>query len=871
MVVNTTIVASEAELSPLKHTSPGGLWYKALSDVGYGFGPHFQKQLTVESITGQRKSRSHVYLAEPPSAWSPQSPYPMHPACIDGCFQTVTPSLWSGDRSAINAVLVPAVVDNLLINPVATRPELGVSVTSSEYIGRGRKEESKNYLSNCSVYDPDTGSLLLQLSGLRYHKLDTGERSQSNHVYNRSVWRPDVTFLSQAQLPSLEIEKSTSKLNHVIDLIAHKKPGLKVMEVNLSLSDTSSIWFEVAEKSSRSAYLQYLFISADPNSLISVQAEYEGQRKTAFSLLDMANPDFTPSESGFDLVIIKRPTLSDKIMQSVAKKARSMVSAGGYVMFVEQGLPSADSDSDENDTVVVNGEAPLDEARLRTLMAENSFHNTLKISCDTVKPAYLCMADSADSADLDPTRNVNIVRLSKGTQITSEAKSALQQFGWQATEHCHYPYPDLRPKSIVVILDELSAPLLVTASEGQWKAIKHLITQGCKILWITEGSQYIVTKPDNALVHGFFRTIRAEDPSLSLTTLDVESCKSPVAISAIDQILRVLQNPAPKMQLESEFVERGGIIHVNRILPDDLVNRIKINESRGAEPELKSLHDLKTVAMLRAERLGTLDALQYSEITVAESPVKDNNVEVEIYAAGLNFKDVAVTMGIVPENEHLLGLEGAGIVRRVGQRAGSFKVGDRVAIIRNGTFANRIQVPTERTHLIPDSLTFEEAATIPLVYLTSLYSLSNVANLRRGQSVLIHSASGGVGISCIQLAQYFGAEIYVTVGTEEKRRFLTETFGIPLERMFSSRTTKFASQIMQATQGKGIDVIMNSLTGDLLDESWRICAAGGTMVEIGKKDIIDRNHLSMEPFDRNCSFRPVDFSHKQVTDTLIAR
>ena len=868
MVVNTTPAASEAELSPLKHTSPGSLWYKALSDVGYGFGPQFQKQLTVESITGQRKSRSHVSLAEPPSAWSPQSPYPMHPACIDGCFQTVTPSLWSGDRSAINAVLVPAVVDNLLINPVTRRPEVGLSVTSSEYTGRGREEESKNYLSNCSVYDPDTGSLLLQLNGLRYHKLDTGEGSQATHVYNRVIWKPDVTFLSQVQLPSLEIEKPTSKLNHVIDLVAHKKPGLKVMEVNLSLNDTSSIWFEVRDKSSRAAYQQYLFVSADPNSLISVQAEYEGQRKTEFSLLDMANPELKPSQSDFDLVIVKGPTLSDKIIQSVAEKARSMVSAGGYVMFVEQGLPSTDSDSDENDTVVVNGEAPLEEARLRTIMGENSFHKTLKISCDTVKSAYLSVADSTSSTDLDP---INIVRLSKGTQVPSDVKSGLKQHGWQVTEHCNYPYPDLRPRSTVVVLDELSAPLLTTASEDQWKAIKHLVTQGCKILWTTEGSQYKVTKPNNALVHGLFRTIRAEDPSLSLTTLDVESCKGPVAVSAIDQILNFLQNPAPKMQVENEFVERDGIIHVSRILPDDRVNQIKTNESQGSEPELKSLHDLKTVAMLRAERLGTLDALQYSEITVAEAPMKDNNVEVEIYAAGLNFKDVAVTMGIVPENEHLLGLEGSGIVRRVGKKAGSYRVGDRVAVIRNGTFANRIQVPTERTHLIPDSLTFEEAATIPLVYLTSLYSLKNIGNLRKGQSVLIHSAAGGIGISCIQLAQYFGAEIYVTVGSEEKRKFLTETFGIPPERMFSSRTTRFASQIRQATQGKGIDIIINSLTGDLLDESWRICADGGTMVEIGKKDIVDRNHLSMEPFDRNCSFRPVDFSHKQVTDTLIAR
>jgi NADPH:quinone reductase-like Zn-dependent oxidoreductase len=98
-----------------------------------------------------------------------------------------------------------------------------------------------------------------------------------------------------------------------------------------------------------------------------------------------------------------------------------------------------------------------------------------------------------------------------------------------------------------------------------------------------------------------------------------------------------------------------------------------------------------------------------------------------------------------------------------------------------------------------------------------------------------------------------------------------KTFGIPAERIFSSRTTDFSNQIMIITNGEGIDVILNSLTGDLLDESWRIIADGGTMVEIGKKDIIDRNKLSMEPFGRNASFRAVDFSHKQISDALIAK
>jgi len=110
------------------------------------------------------------------------------------------------------------------------------------------------------------------------------------------------------------------------------------------------------------------------------------------------------------------------------------------------------------------------------------------------------------------------------------------------------------------------------------------------------------------------------------------------------------------------------------------------------------------------------------------------------------------------------------------------------------------------------------------------------------------------------------------VSSEEKRKYLADTFGIPRNRMFSSRNTRFAEQIRRETGGRGVDVILNSLIGELLDESWRLTADGGVMVEIGKRDIVDRNTLAMEPFDRNCSFRAVDLSYtREISDQLIGR
>jgi hypothetical protein len=121
----------------------------------------------------------------------------------------------------------------------------------------------------------------------------------------------------------------------------------------------------------------------------------------------------------------------------------------------------------------------------------------------------------------------------------------------------------------------------------------------------------------------------------------------------------------------------------------------------------------------------------------------------------------------------------------------------------------------------------------------------------------------------VQLCQYIGAEVFATCGSQEKRDFLFEHAGIPADHIFNSRDTSFGAEVMAATNGYGVDTILNSLTGDLLDESWRCVAAEGTMVELGKRDMLDRKSLSMEPFGRNASYRCFDMGHAAVSDAMI--
>jgi hypothetical protein len=294
------------------------MWYKAMHDAGYSFGPVFQKHLEVESLSGTRNSRSLVSLSEPAEEYQ-QSSYPMHPVCIDGCLQTVGPSLWKGNRSSVDAVLIPAIIDSIIIKPTAVQPERGISVTSSEYVGVGRWEKTKNYMSNASVYNPDTGALLFQVSGLRYHQLDVLEHQHANHSYSHICWKPDITYLTKANLLELPIEIPYGSPNHggtwlsrvsqMIDFIAHKRPNLKVLEVNMTPGDLTSVWLDGGnvDNDSRAAYLEYHLATTDATTLMSAQEKYGEQGDTKFSLLDLTRPpnDLSSSTAGFDLVIVK--------------------------------------------------------------------------------------------------------------------------------------------------------------------------------------------------------------------------------------------------------------------------------------------------------------------------------------------------------------------------------------------------------------------------------------------------------------------------------------------------------------------------------------------------------------------------------------
>lgn len=240
---------------------------------------------------------------------------------------------------------------------------------------------------------------------------------------------------------------------------------------------------------------------------------------------------------------------------------------------------------------------------------------------------------------------------------------------------------------------------------------------------------------------------------------------------------------------------------------------------------------------------------------------------------GYSFKDVMASMGLVEVS--FIGHEASGTIVATGSKAAErFQVGDRVVISGEGMHATKLRSDHRLAVKIPDTMSFEEAAVLPTVHATAYHALVNVAKLRSGQSVLIHAAAGGVGQAALQLAKYLDLVAYVTVGSEDKRALVMEKYGVPAANIFNSRDASFAKAIKRVTGGRGVDCVLNSLSGELLRASWECVAMFGTFVEIGLRDITNNMRLDMRPFIKCTTFAFINLTnffddHKDIASKIL--
>ncbi|MFW3114079.1 RifB protein [Mycobacterium haemophilum DSM 44634] len=286
---------------------------------------------------------------------------------------------------------------------------------------------------------------------------------------------------------------------------------------------------------------------------------------------------------------------------------------------------------------------------------------------------------------------------------------------------------------------------------------------------------------------------------------------------------------------EPQLVIRHGVVYGARLVPAGAGSVLTLPSGRWR---------------MAAGGGGTLDDLLVGPCPRTE--LAAGQVRVAVAAVGVNFRDVLVALGVYPGGGEL-GVEGAGVVVEVGRGVTRVAVGDAVlgllGVVGSEAVVDELLVTT-----VPAGWSLVDAAAVPVVFLTAWYGLSALADLRAGQRVLVHAATGGVGMAAVQLARHWGAEVFATAG-RGKWNTLRE-MGFDDDHIGDSRTLEFEEKFLSATGGAGVDVVLNSLAGKLTDASLRLLPRGGRFIEMGKTDLRDPREIAEQ--HRGVEYRAFD-------------
>ena len=313
-----------------------------------------------------------------------------------------------------------------------------------------------------------------------------------------------------------------------------------------------------------------------------------------------------------------------------------------------------------------------------------------------------------------------------------------------------------------------------------------------------------------AAVWGLVRSAQAEHPG-RIMLIDTDTAVDAAVLAAAG---------------EPQLLVRAGEVHAARLAP---------------APPLLELPAGQPAWQLAVGGGGTVEDLVIQPCPQAEAPLQVGQVRVAVAAVGVNFRDVVAALGMYPGQAPTLGAEGAGVVVQIGPEVSGVAVGDAVMGLMAGTGPLAV-VDQQLLAKMPRGWSFAQAAGVPVAFMTALYGLADLAGICAGESVLVHAGTGGVGMAAVQLARHWGVEVFVTASRGKWAAL--RAIGFDEDHIGDSRTLDFEDKFLAVTEGRGVNVVLNSLAGEFVDASLRLLVRGGRFIEMGKTDIRDAQAIA---------------------------
>ncbi|KAI1171985.1 hypothetical protein F4777DRAFT_593221 [Nemania sp. FL0916] len=671
------------------------------------------------------------------------------------------------------------------------------------------------------------------------------------------------------------------RLELFMNLASHENPNLRILEVGAGTGGLSRHILSLLRKhealhggQSFSAY-DYTDISA--SYFEAAKEHFHGfENRVRCRQFDLERDPLSQgflSES-YDIIIAGSVLHATSNLATTLKHVRKLLKHGGYLINIEV-VDTQNAALNIGFGVLPGWWNCAEEWRAGgPLVSKTQWHNLLQqaqFSGNDVTWSFqgnraspLCavmIAKGCDEALSEKEPEIDftvLVNDQSDTQVALASMIGETHNSKIATTNSILKDASLLRNSVVVVLLDVNKKFLASLSKEQFKSLQSLLLEAKDLIWVATNSPAEIDYPYAGLMNGLLRTTRIENIEKRIVSLTLETSTSRLDLTeTVRYISEVARLSFCSESPEREYIVRGEQLTVGRLAEKVEMTqtvRASISPSRRLEPWGQS-----PPCTLVVGKLGLLDSIHFAEdLSSDDDRIEYSEIEVESHTWPINFRDVFVALGRFPGES--LGTECAGIVRKAGSKS-SFKPGDRVYV---WDFAGNLIRPSFRCRSefavrVPDLLSLEEAAALAGPGITAYYSLMNIARLQKGEKILIHSATGATGQMAVMVAKMVGAEIFATVGLEEKKEYLIKHHDIPAEHIFSSRDATFADGLRRVC-GQ-VDVILNSVSGDLLQASWECIAPYGRFIEIGKTDIANNSPLNMACFAKNVSFHAVDLRH----------
>ncbi|EQL02512.1 phenolpthiocerol synthesis polyketide synthase ppsA [Ophiocordyceps sinensis CO18] len=688
---------------------------------------------------------------------------------------------------------------------------------------------------------------------------------------------------AQGFYSSASFRTSNEAASTYVDLLAHKDPAIKILEVGAGTGGVSAAILDKLAVYGNGDQCQlrcskYTYTDISPGFFEAAGHRFrQHAHRTEFKVLDVEKDPVHQGfdENAYDVVIASAVIHATSCVSDALRNLHRLLKPNGKLVLVEPSNPTVVR------VAMVFGLLPgwwlgVEEDRYWSpLLSEHAWEARLREAGFT--GVDVCFRDYQDhrrqlsvitSAAAKPEqlmarplpRILVLVPDDSGRHhpLAMKLEESFQALG---TEAKILPYGEVLKAPVedafCVSLLEVERPFLLTVQHEDWERLKALTRRTVGIVWVTRGRE---NDPALGLIVGLGRGILTEVPKIAFVDLALgATCTDAAAANHITKVLQAALRPGPVAEKENEYEEQDGILHINRLvsgnwLTDHVAKRVLVQ--RPQQQRLDAHQNEETSLTIR--KPGVLSSLYFEASWAGEAALEADGVELSVRAVGLSFKDCMAALGQLPANT--LSLEASGVVLRVGAAVSThdFKPGDHVCGLAAKAFSTKVRTSASALIKMPSTVSFTAAASIPVSFAVAYQGLVHLGNIQPGESVLILSGAGGVGQAAIQLAVAAGADIYTTVGSTEKKELLMKQYGIPGHRIFVGRNAPFARELKKTVEG--VNLVLGSLDQGHLRQSFDCTLPSGRVVDILAGDKRSWEALPGAIFASNTTYSTIDLA-----------